>query len=109
MRTLKFIVDKQIITQDPKCDFSGLVPGSEGYLKAEFAFSPDWRDTVKGVGFWTRLGKECPPQILEDGKTCIIPAEALKGKEFKLAVMGKKEGFKLVTNKVIVRQDGGKR
>ena len=39
MRTLKFIVDGQILRQDPTCDFSNIVPGTEGYLIAEFAFS----------------------------------------------------------------------
>lgn len=38
MRTLKFIVDEQIIRQDPNCDFSNLVPGSKGYLQAYFHF-----------------------------------------------------------------------
>ena len=40
MRTLKFIVEGQIIKQDPSCDFTNLVPGTEGYLRAEFSFSP---------------------------------------------------------------------
>ena len=41
MRTLKFIVNGQIIKQDPKCDFSNLIPASEGYLVAEFSFSKE--------------------------------------------------------------------
>ena len=51
MRTLKFIVEGQIIRPDPSCDFSGLVPGSEGYLRAEFSFSKDWVNTIKVVSF----------------------------------------------------------
>ena len=109
MRTLKFIVDKQIIKQDPNCDFDDLIPGSEGYLQAEFSFSPEWKGTVKAVGFFSVMGKEYEPQILKDGKTCMIPAEALAKRSFKVQVMGKREGFKLKTNKVTVSQNGGKK
>lgn len=107
MRTLKFIVDGQIIRQDPECDFSDLVPGSEGYLQAEFSFSPEWSGCTKIAAFWTVFGEELPPQILKDGKTCMIPAEALERKIFKVQVMGKKNSYKIVTNKVEVKQDGG--
>lgn len=108
MRTLKFIVDGQIIRQDPNCDFSGLVPGTEGYLRAEFAFSPEWDGSVKVVGFYSNLGKEYEPQILDNARSCIIPAEALARRIFKVRVIGKtKTGFKLTTNKVAVSQEGG--
>lgn len=107
MRILKFIVNDQIITQDPNCDFSGLVPGTEGYLKAEFAFSSEWNGTVKVASFYSQMGTEYPPQILEDGKTCTIPAEALKRRVFKVKVIGKRNSFKLETNKLTVRQNGG--
>lgn len=108
MRTLRFIVDKQIIKRDPNCDFNDLIPGTEGYLKAEFSFSSEWKDCVKVAAFWSAMGKEYPPQLLKDGKTCMIPAEALVKKTFKVQVIGKREGFKLTTNKVVVNQNGGK-
>lgn len=108
MRTLKFIVDKQIIRRDPNCDFDDLIPGTEGYLEAEFSFSPDWKDCTKVAAFWSVMGKEYPPQILTDGKTCMIPAEALAKRSFKVQVMGKKSDFKITTNKVVVCQNGGK-
>lgn len=41
MRVLRFIVNNQRIYPDPKCDFSGLVKGTTGYLKALFIFSPE--------------------------------------------------------------------
>jgi hypothetical protein len=107
MRPLKFIVDKQIIRTDPACDFDHLVPGSEGYLLAEFSFSPEWNNTVKVVGFYSVFGKEYPPQILKDGRACVIPAEALKKRAFKIQVMGKNDSAKLVTNKLTVYQTGG--
>lgn len=108
MRTLKFNVDKQIVTQDPNCDFSGLIPGSEGYLQAEFSFSSEWRDCTKAVAFFSMMGKEYTPKLLKDGKTCVIPTEALANKNFKIMVIGqKKDGFKITTNKVTVSQNGG--
>lgn len=108
MRTLKFIVDKQIIKQDPNCDFSNLVPGSEGYLQAHFSFSPEWNGCAKIASFYSTMGREFEPRILKDGQTCIIPAEALERTKFKVGVVGKNNlGMKLTTNKIEVNQDGG--
>lgn len=107
MRTLKFIVEGQIIRQDPNCDFSNLVPGTEGYLRAEFSFSPEWKNCVKAASFWSAVGDEYPPQLLADGKSCLIPAEATQRYAFKIGVVGKSNNAKLTTNKVIVKQDGG--
>ena len=107
MRTLKFIVDDQIIRQDPSCDFSGLVPGTQDYLQARFTFSSEWKGCVKVAAFYSMLGREYPLQILEDGATCMIPAEALKKRIFKIQVVGKKGEFKILTNKVTVDQNGG--
>lgn len=108
MRTLKFIVDDQIIKQDPNCDFDNLVPGSEGYLRAEFEFSPIWDGHVKVAAFYSPMGKEYPPQILKDGKSCTIPSEALMRQIFKIRVIGKNGTSKLITDKVAVSQNGGK-
>lgn len=107
MRTLSFIVTGQIIKRDPTCDFSGLAPGSEKYLQASFSFSPEWDDFVKVAAFHSIMGREYEPQIVKDGSTCVIPAEALKKKSFKVQVIGRKGASKLTTNKVIVKQDGG--
>lgn len=107
MRTLKFIVDDQIIKQDPSCDFSGLVPGTEEYLKASFSFSPEWNGCVKVAAFYSAFGWEYPPQVLADGANCMIPAGALKKRSFKIQVIGRKDDFKILTNKVTVDQNGG--
>jgi hypothetical protein len=106
MRTLKFIVNNQVIENDPSCDFSGLVPGTEGHLQAEFSFSKEWNKSVKVVEFIGRSDKDCNPQVLKDGKTCIIPAEVLKRRAFGIRVVGKKDELKLTTNKLIVCQKG---
>lgn len=109
MRTLKFIVEGQIIRQDPNCDFSGLVPGTESYLQAAFSFSDEWDDCVKVASFYSIMGSEYDPALLKDGHTCMIPAEALVRQKFKIQLLGKRnDGLKLVTNKVIVDQNGGK-
>lgn len=108
MRTLSFIVEGQILKPDPECDFSGIVPGTEKYLQAKFKFSDEWKNAVKVAGFWSRLGEEYPPQKLRDGNKCVIPAEALKSKYFKIRVIGKrKDGFRLMTNKLEICQNGG--
>lgn len=105
MRILKFIVDGQNIRIDPNCDIDGLVPGTNGYLEAHFSFSEEWKNTVKVVGFYSRLGKEYTPKLLNDGKSCVIPAEALQKRFFKLRVIGQNG---LVTNKFMVDQKGGR-
>lgn len=107
MRVLRFIVDGQIISQDPTCDFSNLVPGSVGYLRAEFSFSQEWKGCVKAASFYSASGRECGAVILKDGKSCVIPAGALTRRVFKIDVTGKREGLKITTNKVMVNQDGG--
>ena len=108
MRTLKFIVNNQIITKDPNCNFDGLVPGTSDYVQAEFQFSSEWNGYAKVVSFESILGKEYEPQILQDGKTCMIPEEALARRSFKMRVAGKKEKSKLITNKIIIEQNGGR-
>lgn len=110
MKTLRFIVENQIIKQDPNCDFSNLIPGSKGYLIAEFSFSKEWEHMTKVVGFYSPLGREYPPRVLADGKTCVIPFEALEKRIFKVQVIGQSKDLnqKLKTNKVAVYQTGGK-
>ena len=104
MRTLKFIVEDQIIKPDPKCDFSNLVPGTEGYLNAEFSFSKGWENCTKVAAFYSNLGREYEPQVLNRRGVCLIPAEALQNSIFKVQVLGQKENFTIRTNKLVVRQ-----
>ncbi len=106
LRELKFVVEGQIVSADPECDFSNLIPGTDGYLQASFSFSKEWCGCVKAVGFWAN-NEECPAQLLEDGKTCIIPPEALKGRRFTIGVYGRGHQVRLATNKITITQDGG--
>ena len=106
MRVLRFIVEDQIIRQDPNCDFSGLVPGSSGLVRAEFSFSSEWNDIMRVVAFYSNLGKEYTPRVLGYGEACTIPEEALANYIFKVQVKGIKSGMKVETNKIEVYQKG---
>lgn len=107
MRTLKFVVDGQNISLDPKCDFTGLVPGTSGYLEASFSFSSEWDGCSKVAAFFSNLGREFTPQVI-NGSTCVIPPEALEKSVFKVQVIGKKGDYNIRTSRVAVQQRGGK-
>lgn len=109
MRTLKFIVNRQVLTPDPNCDFSGLVPGTSGYIQAEFSFSSDWDNRKKVVGFWNITEeREYEPQKLEND-ICMIPVEALAKRRFRMQVFGRQDAYGVVTtNKITITQNGGK-
>ena len=103
MRTLRFIVDGQTIRKDPDCDFSGLVAGSVGYLRANFKFSKEWFGCVKAASFWYS-GLE-HGALLDALDSCMIPEEALNGEQFQVSVTGVKSGFKIRTSITQVRQE----
>ena len=105
MRILKFIVNKQKIRPDPNCDFSGLVKGTSGYLKASFSFSPEWTGCKVAASFW-RMGHEYP--VLVQNGQCEIPPEALTWDYFSVSLMGMKDNgnYILTTDKILVSQKG---
>ena len=107
MQTLKFIIKGQSIEIDPENNANSLVPGTEGYVLAEFTFSKEWDKCAKVAAFYSNLGREFEPQILNDGKLCVIPKEALSLSIFKVKVFGKKDDYTICTNKVTVHQKGG--
>ena len=107
MRILKFKVSGQTISLDSNCDFTGLVPGTNGYLKAEFMFSPEWESYTKVAAFYSNLGREYTPQLIKSDNTCMIPAEALEKSIFKVQVLGQHNERKICTNKVGVYQRRG--
>ena len=109
MKTLKFIVNEQLLTLDPECDVSSLVPGTNGVVRASFTFSSDWRNCMKVAAFYSNLGREFEPQVLKNGEVCEIPAEVLKKSIFKVKVFGKKsdQTIPFSTNKVTIYQKGG--
>lgn len=103
MRTLRFIITGQNIEKDPSCDFSGLVPGTKGYLRAEFIFDHNW-DGCRKAAVFTNLCKDYPVPIINN--TCEIPEEALTWKRFQVSVIGERNGYRIPTNKMEVKQDG---
>ena len=106
MRTLRFIVRDQIIEKDPTCNFGGLVPGSSGYVKAEFIFSPEWKGFAKMATFFSAMGNEYTPALLKDGKSCVIPSDALKKRVIKIQIRGRKDDITMKTNKIEIFQSG---
>ena len=108
MRVLTFIVDGQVLKPDPDCDFSGLFPGREDRIEAEFIFSSEWDSMIKVAAFWSMLGKEYPPQVLDNTDACVIPQEAISKPVFKVQVIGKGRGKEPIrTNAVSIYQRGG--
>ena len=103
MRVLKFIVSGQQIRKDPSCDFEGLVPGTKGYLEAQFLFLEEWKGCKKAAVF-SSLGLEYPVPII-NGK-CEIPEKALTRRMFSVKAVGTRDGYRITTNKVEVSQDG---
>lgn len=103
MRELKFIVSRQRIRKDNNCDFSNLIAGSIGYLKAVFDFSPEWSDCKKAASFW--LDEKEYSVLLDDNDSCVIPSEALTGSKFEVSVTGVKAGYKIRTCATKVRQE----
>lgn len=106
MRILKFIVNNQKITYDPKSNFRDLIPGSCEELIADFSFSSEWDNAIKVAAFYNANG-ECPPQELIDGMYCKIPVEAINGYWFRVQIIGNRNGSMVTTNMLDVIQNGG--
>lgn len=101
MRTLDFIVNAQLLSKNPECNFEHVVSGTSGYLTAHFTFSSEWDDCVKCASFW-RGGKEYAVLLRND--MCSIPPEVLTGATFKVCVVGQCENYRITTNRVVIRQ-----
>lgn len=102
MRTLKFIIQGQQIKKDPDCDFSGIVSGTKGYLYAQFSFSEEW-EGCRMAAVFSSMRKEYP-QPIKNGR-CVIPAEALEWDNFGVRVVGQRDGYRITTNEVKVKQE----
>lgn len=108
MKVLKFIVNENTLETDFGNNSTGLYPGIKETILIEFSFSPEWKNRVKVAAFWSVTGREYPPQHLTDGRSCLVPPEALQGATFKVQILGKSNGEKFVTNKCSVRLKGGR-
>lgn len=107
MRTLIFTVEHGVLKPDPECSFTGLFPAKNQEILAEFNFSSDWTYTPSVAAFYSILGKEYTPQVIDDGH-CMIPPEALTLPVFKVQVLGNNRGKIVATNTLTVYQRGGK-
>jgi hypothetical protein len=85
------------------CDFSGLVAGSKGYLRAKFTFSNEWSGCKKAASFW--VGDSEHPALLDSNDSCVIPPEALVGESFKVSVIGVKTDYRIDSTQTKVRQE----
>ena len=102
-RDLAFIVEDQELSKDPSCDFSGLVPGSSGYLRVVFVFHGLW-DTLAKAAVFSTNGVESAMPITND--SCVIPDSVLKEKSFSIRLVGKNSQQMLQTNRLVVNQLG---
>lgn len=103
MRILRFNVDKQRITKQKDCDFSGIVARSVGYLHAKFYFSEEWKTCDTKIARFWNSGNEYSV-ILDTNNECEIPAEALTSEIFRVSVMGVNSSSRIETNKEKIRQ-----
>lgn len=108
MRTLKFQVNQQHLKKMPGCDFSGIVSGTCGYLRAAFQFSEEWNDCRKVASFYSVEGTEFAV-MLDDNNSCDIHEGALNGAFFEVSVTGAKKTdsqvMKITTDKLKVKQE----
>lgn len=103
MRLLKFNVDSQRISKDPECDFSNLVSGTSGYLRAKFNFSPEWDGCTKVARFFR--GRDEHAVYLDVNDECDIPPEVLTGMSFRVGVIMQCGASRIPTNQINVRQE----
>lgn len=103
MRTLEFIVNKQRLLRKPDCDFSHIVAGSVGYLRAKFYFSSEWNEYKKAASFW--LNGEEHARLLDENNSCDIPHEVLTEKVFEVSITGALNGSMIPTTKIKVKQE----
>lgn len=104
MRELNFIVTKQELMKSPKTDFNNIAFGSANYLKCVFKFDFDWNGLTKVANF-AKDDKEYA--VLIKNSSCLIPEEVTKTEgDFSIQVFGKKGNQKIVTNKIVIEQEG---
>lgn len=110
MRTLEFKVKSQKLSKLPGCDFSSIVAGSKGYLKAKFYFelNEEWNTCRKVAVFTGTDDVEVEyPVLLDEDNSCEIPSEVLTRSKFKVYVIGArtKPIFKIQTKPMTIKQE----
>ena len=105
MRILEFEINGQNISKSKNCDFSGIVPGTSGYLKASFSFSAEWTGMVKVAEFRTHASSE-PVSVPILNNECMVPGEVTGADRWYIKVIGKKGTVIIPTGNCRVRQEG---
>ena len=99
MRILQFRINGQKLSKDG--DFSGIVAGTKGYLYTAYNFDSEW-DGCKKAAVFSRCDKEYPVPIVNERSP--PPDEITEYKRWKVYLVGVKDGYKITTNEVEVRQ-----
>jgi len=99
MRTLQFKVAGQKLSKDG--DFSGIVAGTKGYLQTAYNFDGEW-DGCRKVAVFVRYDKKYPAPIV-NGR-CAVPDEITGYKCWKVYLIGERNGYRITTNEVEVKQ-----
>ena len=105
MRILEFEINGQNISKSKNCDFSGIVPGTSGYLKASFSFSAEWTGMVK-VAEFRKLTSDEPVSVPIINNECMVPVEVTGGNKWYVKVIGKRGDVLIPTGNYRVRQEG---
>lgn len=105
MRILKFEANGQKLKKESSCDFSGIVPGTFGYLKASFSFSAEWTGMVK-VAEFRKLTSDEPVSVPIINNECMVPVEVTGGNKWYVRVIGKRGDVLIPTGNCRVRQEG---
>lgn len=105
MRDLIFDVVQQRLKRNDDCDFSGIVAGSEGYLRAKFNFLDSSWDGCKKIAGFSAPYVEDIGVVLDDDNSCMIPAEVTHSEEFGVVLIGAKPDYKIPTNFLRIRQE----
>lgn len=87
MSTFNFVVEGERVRIVSKRSVEDIINNEP--IHAEFSFSPDWDEySTRVVGFYNRVKRECPPQVLKNGIECNIPEEAFGSSIFYVQVLG---------------------
>ena len=99
MRTLQFKVAGQKLSRNG--NFEGLVTGTKGYLQTAYIFDGEW-DGCRKAAVFVRYDKEYPVPIINS--RCAVPDEITEHKRWKVYLVGVKDGYRITTNEVEVKQ-----
>ena len=105
LRTLEYDITRQKITRTAGCDFTGLAPGTKGYLKVKFhTITDEWIRCEKFAVFYIDDIEICDVKLDKDD-ACIVPDYITAQKEFYIALVGKNDDFQIKTSQIRVKQN----